>query len=304
MVEAQRMPPSRANGWTEMVDRVLEELHLDYERFAGRGAPLTPPELAPATLNETLATVLSPSQVKKFRDCQARWWFKYGLGLEDTTNADLALGRAIHEPLGANYQQKIDSKVDLPLAQVVEHFRDSWAQLKTEITPREDDDLEAMGDTGAALTELYMRDRAPSIQPAAVEVEVAGEIGGVHVRGKVDVIDVAGTIVDVKSAKKAPSGINPDYRFQVATYAQITPGAAGTARLDTLTKTKTVKLIEQTFSIDGADLVETRTIYPLVQEQMRSGLYTPNRNSFLCSKRNCPYWRQCETEYGGHVEER
>jgi hypothetical protein len=45
------------------------------------------------------APVLSPSQVRCFFDCQARWWFKYGLQLPERKNSSLALGLAVHQAL-------------------------------------------------------------------------------------------------------------------------------------------------------------------------------------------------------------
>ena len=42
-----------------------------------RVIPAASPESAP--LND-LGEVLSPSQVRTFRDCGARWYFKYALG--------------------------------------------------------------------------------------------------------------------------------------------------------------------------------------------------------------------------------
>ena len=56
---------------------------------------------------------------------------------------------------------------------------------------------------------------------------------------QVDVLDEEGRVVDVKTAARKPSGISPDYAFQLATYRQLSPGASGEARLDTLVKTKT-----------------------------------------------------------------
>lgn len=85
-----------------------------------------------------------------------------------------------------------------------------------------------------------MEEAAPSIEPAAVELDVEGKIGGVKVLGKVDLIDTDGRVVDVKTSARRPSGIAPDYAFQLATYRQIAPGANGEARLNTLVKTKTV----------------------------------------------------------------
>jgi hypothetical protein len=51
--------------------------------------------------------------------------------------------------------------------------------------------------------------------------------------------------------------------------------------------------------VGEADLKSTQILYPLVQEGIRNGLYFPNRQSTLCSRRNCAFWRQCEREFGG-----
>jgi hypothetical protein len=97
--------------------------------------------------------------------------------------------------------------------------------------------------------------------------------------------------------------VSPDYAFQLATYRQITPGASGQARLDTLVRTKTVPLVRHDYTVSDQDLLATQVIYPLVQEGIPSGLYFLNRQSTLCSRRHCAYWRQCEKEFGGTLAE-
>ena len=62
-----------------------------------------------------LAEVLSPSQVRCFMDCQARWWFKHGLRYPDSPTGKIALGRAVHAALAQNFAQKIESYEDLPI---------------------------------------------------------------------------------------------------------------------------------------------------------------------------------------------
>ena len=59
--------------------------------------------------------VLSPTQVRCFMDCHARWWFKYNLKHPDPPNGNLALGRAVHWALTQNFTQKIETYEDLPL---------------------------------------------------------------------------------------------------------------------------------------------------------------------------------------------
>ena len=251
-----------------------------------------------------LGSLLSPSQVSTWLDCQTRWYYKHGLGLPDWKGSALALGIAFHQAIGKNFAQKIETKADLPVFGVVALFRDAWAEQLETAKLQEDEDAAELAATGEACTVKYMEEAAPFVEPAAVELEVSGEIAGVRVRGKVDVLDVDGTIIDAKTSAKAPSGIDQGYRRQLATYVQITPGASGAARLDTVTKAKTTKLVPQSFTVDASDRAHVERLFPLVQEGMRSGLYMPNRGSNLCSKRHCPYWERCEDEYGGRVDAR
>jgi hypothetical protein len=48
------------------------------------------------------------------------------------------------------------------------------------------------------------------------------------------VLDVEGRLIDFKTASRRPSCVSPDYAFQLATYRQITPGASGEVRIDSL----------------------------------------------------------------------
>jgi hypothetical protein len=252
---------------------------------------------------EALGAVLSPSQVKTYLDCSARWWFKYGLGLPDPKTSWLAFGLAIHSAIELNFRYKLENGEDLPPQTAVLVFRDAWMEQRGETEFREDEDPEAMGRAGERLIALYIKDVAPRVEPAAVELEVQGEIAGVSVCGRVDLLDRQGRLVDVKTASRRPNCVSSDYAFQLATYRQITPGASGQARLDTLVKTQIPQIVEHSYEIGEQDLRATTTLFPLVQEGMRSGLYYPNRQSMLCSRRHCPFWQECEREFGGSVRE-
>ncbi len=250
-----------------------------------------------------LAEILSPSQVRNFQDCQARWWYKYGQKIPETMTSARALGIAVHEALAFNFAQKIESRKDLGPEEVVYIFGQRWDDITKWTEFRADESPAEMKAKGEALVRLYMTARAPQVQPAAVEVAVDGEIAGVKVRGKVDVIDEAGAINDVKTACKKPSSIDGSYRSQVATYSQLAPGASGLVRLDTIVKTKVPQLVSQEWRIDASDLHGIETLYPLAQAAMLKGYYMPNRQSTLCSRRQCSYWRHCQADYGGTVEE-
>jgi len=222
----------------------------------------------------------------------------------------------VHAAIGANFEQKLDTKEDLPPAGVSAIYRHAWdlmvrgeypghnghgPELPTEF--RDDEDPEQLKAQGEALALKYLDEAAPEIQPAAVELPVVGAIGGVRVRGYIDLLDTQGRVVDLKTAARKPSEIGSDYRFQLATYRQICSEATGQARLDTLVKTKTPQLVQLTCTVDQMDVDATAKLYPVVQRGIRGQFFVPNRSHYLCSRKYCAAWRVCQTEFGGRVAE-
>jgi hypothetical protein len=246
--------------------------------------------------------VLSPSSLNLFLDCSAKWFYKKVLGLPEIRTLALGVGSAFHRALETNFRQKKESREDLPAEALKTVFRDSFLEQLDTVKLSEDDDIADAQHCGGVMLDVYMQQAAPKIQPAAVEVPVSGRIGHVPVSGFIDLLDVNGDIVDFKTAAKKPSGWPVNHRRQVSTYAMLEPRASGRARLDTLTKTKTVALHSQTHDVTPADRVHVERLYSIALEQMRSGLVMPNRNSFLCSTKHCSYWEQCMSDYGGVVD--
>src|SRR5262249_48054584 len=156
--------------------------------------------------------------------------------------------------------------------------------------------------SGARLAHKYLAEAAPSIEPASVEVPVSGPIAGVPVRGIADLVTTDGTVVDIKTAGRKPSGLAADHALQLATYTALIESASGRARRDTLVATKDPQLvqIDHTPGEAGRRLVER--VYPLVAEGIAGGLYLPNRSSKVCSRRYCSFAVACEREFGGQVQ--
>ena len=148
-------------------------------------------------------------------------------------------------------------------------FREAWASSYEEAELRDDEDASELAVTGEALVTTYIGEAAPSIHPRAAELPVEGEIAGVKVRGIVDVVAADGRVLDFKTASKRPNGVTAEYRLQLTTYTMITPGASGSCRLDTVTKTKTVQVIQQTYDVGPEERRFAETLYPIVQDSIR-----------------------------------
>ena len=235
--------------------------------------------------------------------CPAKWYFRYLIGLSEPTTGALALGKAFHATLARNFRQKMSTGRDMESRELRGVVAEEWSSAIADAALRDDEDADELATTGQILATAYITEAAGPLQPRAVEQTVQGKIAGIKVRGIVDLLDTDGRVFDFKTASKRPNGISAEHSLQLTTYAMITPDASGLCRLDTVTKTKTVHVIQQSYQVGTEDRRFAETLYPMVQESIRDGIYPPHRSSPMCSRRYRGYWRECEQEFGGRVPE-
>ena len=254
-------------------------------------------------VTEALGESLSPSQVNTYMTCPAKWYFRYLIGLSEPTTGALALGKAFHGTLARNFRQKLSTGRDMETQELREVFAEEWSLAIADAALRDDEDADELAATGQILVAAYLTEAAGPLQPQAIEQTVQGEIAGVKVRGIVDLLDTDGRVLDFKTASKRPNGISAEHSLQLTTYAMITPGTSGLCRLDTVTKTKTVQVVQQSYQVSAEDRRFAERLYPMAQESIQDGIYPPHRSSPMCSRRYCGYWRECERDFGGRVAE-
>jgi len=73
---------------------------------------------------------------------------------------------------------------------------------------------------------------ARKIWPAVIRQPLHGVMGAVRILTELDLIDLEGTIVDIRTAQTAR--MDQMHRFELATCARLAPGASGVVRLDIL----------------------------------------------------------------------
>ena len=220
------------------------------------------------------------------------------MDLKEPGTAAQALGKAFHETIAHNFRQKRDSSGDLPSTECLEFFRKALGERLQEAVLQKGEHPMEFLEVGETMIVKYLAEAARLIQPAVVKSRVSG---GVKVAGYVDLLDTEGRIIDSKSTLKPIKGIALDHRLQLTSYVMITPAASGACRLDTVTKGKTVSLIQKSFVVAEHDRRYAEAIYPMVQDSIRDGVFLPRRNGSLCSRRYCGFWKVCEQEYGGAV---
>jgi len=274
---------------------------VQFPRGVAPAAPL-PALLAPDLPAAQPGDTLSASQVGTFIGCAAAWAFAKIDKLPDPPTATQSLGSAIHEAvLDVNFSQKVRTGRDLPSADVVDAFRKSWEKRLDETTFRDSDSPDQFEQQGIGLVQKYMSDAAPWIRPVAVEQSIEGKIAGVRVRARIDLIEEDGRVVELKTSSRSSSSIRPDHLFQLSTYDTLSKQANGQVRVDLLVRNKTPKLVQIRQDITAPSHQWVQRVYPAAQKAMRSGVYLPNRSSYLCSRTQCSFWRACEARWGGKV---
>src|SRR5436190_13525702 len=271
-------------------------------RMAAAEIPSAPP-LPPPPLpfpSGPIAEMLSPSQVNGYIDCSARWHYKYVRGLPAPSTGKQVRGRAVHALAAFFFRSRMAGLT--PESDVLmEAYNEIWDVESADAVFSAKESPAELHRSGAQLASMYIHGAGGTITPAATEMAVEGVIGGVKVRGRVDLMcrDERGTIIDLKTTGRTPSRVSAGNALQLATYARLTPDATGLVQLDSLVTTKTPKLVSLAYQVSDADIKLTETIYPSTQDSMRRGIYLPNRGSFFCSKANCPFTEACVQEFGG-----
>lgn len=260
-------------------------------------------EMAPPKAQPAWAT-LSASKLRDWMTCQVLWRNRHAEKRPAAKTAALAFGSAAHWAIGKAYAHKMHVGEDLPAAWAAAEFRRAWNDEAQTVEFRKDEKPLEICMKGERLVSAYMLDCAPGVEPVAVEMEVSGEWAGVKVRGRLDVLTDTGEILDLKTTCQKPARISVMNAVQLATYATFTAGASGLVRLDALVKGRNPDLVSIRRTLTDKDVSQLR-LYPLAQRAMRAaeGNYQPNFTSKMCSRRQCPYWADCEQEFGVTIPE-
>ena len=115
--------------------------------------------------------------------CPAKWYFRYLIGLRESTTGALALGKAFHGRLARNFRQKMNTGRDMENGELSESFAEEWSLAIADAALRDDEDATELALTGKILVEGYVSEAARSVNPRAIKQAVQGEIAGVKVRG-------------------------------------------------------------------------------------------------------------------------
>lgn len=260
-------------------------------------------------METSVSTTLTirPSSIGTYMMCSMKFYYQNVAMIEVPRTPHLALGTSIHAPLEHNYRQKVSSYVDLPVEEILDVFSTVWEREAQEID-RSEFLVETKGDikdTGVKLLRKYREEVAPKIQPKLVETRLSIRFpaNDTVLSGQLDVVDVFNNIIDHKTTRITPSGVNWEYILQQTAYKIIaaTHGieVAG-SRIDYFVKGKNPRIMHFNFTPDEEHFM---LIFGKVVKGIRAGHFIPNRGHMFCSKRTCKFWQQCLKDNKGEVKD-
>lgn len=235
------------------------------------------------------------------------------------TSPNLARGTGVHAGARMNFEQKKESQVDLPRAEIVdasaEGFRDSIQNTEgfgLWLSPEEKSigKGKVLGqelDRTARLAGLFADDLAPKIQPEKVEAYAEIKVtDDLSFRGYIDVIENR-RVRDLKTSVKSKSAKDVEVDFQLTAYAVLYKAIVGewpeALAMDTLVDKKTPAVQTLTTTRDESDARAWLETVVQVYNQIEAGIFPrAPLGSWKCGPKWCPAWSSCK--YVGWSAER
>ena len=265
--------------------------------------------------SEAVKPHISPSRVNTFLKCGEQYRRRYIEGDVIPPGVAMIRGTSVHVAAEKNYIPKIESKVDLPKADIIAIAADTFdKKIKAEGVHLNDDEKsigkkKVLGegkDVTVALAGLFADELAPTIQPKLVEhkVRISLPKSSHDLLGIIDLVDDEDYIRDLKTSKKKKSQFDVDSDFQFGFYPLIYKAKFGKfpkgIKIDTLLAQKTPKLQTIETTRNKADYQALLARVNVTIDGIKTGVFAPApTGSWWCAPKWCGYYKTCPYVNGG-----
>lgn len=151
---------------------------------------------------------LSWSQINSYRKCGLIYYYSYELGIKIPPPWTWPWGRSVEGGLNYNFNQKIQTRKDLALKEVLEAYAFSFeAEFQKDEVDWQGENKGKVKDRGVKLVGKYHQERSPLIQPVAVQDRIRVPFKNVSYDflGILDLVEEKNEIVDFKASQKTPN---------------------------------------------------------------------------------------------------
>ncbi len=239
------------------------------------------------------------SSIGQFLKCPKQYMYRHMMNLVLPPKAALTLGGSVDVGATANYKQKIETKKDLPLSDVLDIFSSEFDKRSIE-TDWDGEDSGKQKDLGSKMLKVFQESGAPHIQPVSVQEAFRIETSaGYAVGGTMDLIDNNKFIRDTKTSKAnyAEDAVSDSLQatmYDFAYEAKNGEKPAGFA-FDVVTKHKEPRYQEVKGQVSKTQTEIMFESINIMHSQIQRGEfnYAPE-GAWWCSKDWCGYHSMCK----------
>jgi len=240
------------------------------------------------------------SAINMFLKCPRQYMFRYLMGLILPPKSALTVGRSMDAAFTHNFKQKVMSKQDLPLSDVVDAFSSEFDRCSSG-TDWNGEDPGEQKDLGIKMTKAFQEKASAKIQPKTVQESARVETdAGYALAGTFDVVDEQDIIRDQKSSKTEYPTDAVSNEVQPAVYDFLYTAKHGKKpkafAFDVITKhKKEPRYQEVTGEVTEAQTNQLFESINIMHGQIQRGefQYAPS-GAWWCSKDWCGYWHLCK----------
>lgn len=258
---------------------------------------------------------VSATQLNMFARCQAGWMFSYIHNIKGKPSGAMTRGTCVHKGISHNMIQKVESRVDLPVGDVLDHYDTTFTELAYDTQWKKSEKPGKEKDAGYRVLGLYHEKIAPETYPADVEqsfkmninwTENEGEDNeeekSVEFRGILDLADVKGNLNEIKTTGQTPKCPRGADNLQLTLYyvgKLALEGKSYSPWLQYLVTTKDPKIVQFPIIVGDSQKKFALDNIPRIVKAMESENYFPARGNMYCSQSACYYYSMCLEEFGG-----
>ena len=248
---------------------------------------------------------LSPSQLNTLDRCELQFKIFVVEGAKAPPDCALIVKSATHKSiLEGDLRQKISSGLNMGETDIIELHRAELEQAvpKMNEDPNRTDDPVKIIDTETAYFSQIVKATEPwrkETRPVSVEQDVEGVIGGVPVKGRIDLIRDETThnrLQDLKRVGQSPKAGMAEKSRQLATYAKLT--GITDVGLVSIVENKAPKVVPDPGQIVNVSRIEAQyqKAAARIEWLMQTDNWMPvdvsdSRKDWICSKAYCGAWR-------------
>lgn len=268
---------------------------------------------------DDVAGRMTSSLTTDIQKCLAYTRYKHVLGLKRPQSYYLAFGNAWDRTSDAYFVERKQTGKQMRAAQVREIMDFALREEFKEAEPvsAADESRVEMMDQGVALAEKWADDLAQHLEPIAVQEAFKVDLGPSIPFKITGVVDLAATMprlspqpffADAKTSKRKWTAKQAQDSLQAPIYT-LSRKSLG-IETDRFQFHVAVRKKNPEMQVLERRIEETDIRYAvgvmqsanrILRDVWQSGAWMPNRSHVMCSRKYCPYWRECEREYGGTV---